>query len=388
MKTGEAIARARRATLAVLLTSLMAGAARAEDHLWAKVGATDAAEQVDLAACKHDSRDVPTHVQGGAYVPATPAGAIGGAIGMMIVEGIAKAKAEATFDRHCMRRHGYVWLPLTPAEEAALNKAPGDASKAAWIDAFYAGDITARLDEAWKPVVPPLPEGLDEPYAFGGVRFDPAVLTVAAGPVTAGGTVLSGVIAHRRTARLKSAVDVSAIAKLHFDAGTIFHQVVLPTDFDPVQTYWCGPVREATLLAGVRSITVCVFTDDKGYRLAIAGNQPWLSDAPAPAGALWKDVIADFSMEESDTDLLGPMDFALTVGRIGSKTVSLAAKATKDGKSVALWDGDLPFGADGVAVLPFWGCRLVLTRTGKAVTAAFTPDGDGAGWLNAKMASR
>ncbi len=387
MRIGKVIARAGRAAPAALLVLTMAGAARAGDHLWAKVGATDAAMQADLAGCKHDSREVPTHVEAAAYVPLTPAGAVGGAIGMAIVEGIAKAKAEATFDRHCMRRHGYVWLPLTPAEQAALARAPGEAGKAAWIDAFYAGDLTARLDEAWKPVVPPLPEGFDEPYTFGGVRFDPAALTVASGPVASGGTVLSGVIAHRRTARLKSAVDLSAMAKMHFDAGAIFHQVVLPTDLDPAQTYWCGTVRESTLLAGVKTYTLCVFTDENDYRLVVAGNQAWLSDAPAPAGVIWKGVAADFSMAESDTDLLGPMDFSLTVSRITSKTVTLAAKATRDGKSVELWDGELPFGADGVAVLPFWGHRLVLTRAGKTVTAAFTPDGDGAGWFDAKLAS-
>ena len=80
------------------------------------------------------------------------------------------------------------------------------------------------------------------------------------------------------------------------------------------------------------------------------------------------------------------MDFSLVVKKVTAKAVSLEARAAKDGKTVNFWAGDLAFGDNGKAVLPFWTWRLVFTRDEKSVSATFTPDGEGAGWGDAKLA--
>ena len=384
----RAVEPGRTIALAGLLVGLSAGVARADDHMWSKMGATEAAEQADWAACKQDSKTVPIHMNGAVSVPVSPAGAIGGLIALAIIEGVKKAQAEAAFDRHCMKRHGWVWLPLTPEEEAALSHQKSPADKAAWVDAFYAGDIGARLDTAARPAAPVLPIAVDEPMTLGAVRFDPAALTAAGGPVAVGQPVLTGKIGHRRTATLNAAVDVAGVMKLHADAGTVFEAVVIPTDFEPYVTYWCGPMRAKPALASARVTDDCVTLEDSGYVILPAEGESWLSDPPDPASPQkWKTAAADFSMTESDQDLIGPMDLTLTVTKVTPKAITVEAKAARDGKTVTVWGGALALAADGTAVLPFWSHRLVLTRAGKTVTAAYTPDGDGAGWLEAKLAA-
>jgi hypothetical protein len=378
----------RTVALAALFATCTAGVARADDHLWSKMGATQAAEDADWAACRQDSKTVPVHMNGAVGVSTSPAGAIGGLIALAIIEGVKKAQAEAAFDRHCMKRHGWVWLPLTPEEQAALGRQKTPTDKAAWVDTFYAGDIGARLDEAARPKAPVLPTAQDEPMTLGALRFDPDVLTATAGPVSAGQTVLAGKIRHRRTATLNKSVDVSGVMKLHADAGTVFEALVIPTDFEPAQTYWCGPMRAKPALSPARVTDDCVTLEDTGYVVLPAQGESWLADPPDPASALkWKTTAVDFSMTESDQDLIGPMDLTLTVTKITAKAISLEAKAGRDGKTVIVWSGALAVEADGMAVLPFWSHRLVLTRAGKTVTAAYTPDGDGAGWLEAKLTS-
>ena len=374
--------------LAGAAVSLGAGAARADDHLWSKMGATQAAEQADWAACKQEAKTVPIHMNGAVSVPVSPAGAIGGLIALAIIESVKKAQAEAAFDHHCMRRHGWVWLPLTPEEQAALGKQKTPAEKAAWVDALYAGDIGARLDAAARPAAPVLPVAVDEPMTLGALRFEPDGLAVTAGPVAAGQPVLTGKIGHRRTATLNAAVDVAGTMKLHADAGTVFEAVVIPTDFEPFQTYWCGPMRAKPALASARVTDDCVTLEEFGYVILPAEGESWLADPPDPASPLkWKTTAADFSMTPSDQDLIGPLDFTLKVTKITTKAISLEASAARDGKTVVVWTGALAVAADGTAVLPLWTHRLVLTRAGKTVTAAYTPDGDGAGWLEAKLAA-
>ncbi len=103
------------------------------------------------------------------------------------------------------------------------------------------------------------------------------------------------------------------------------------------------------------------------------------------SGEEFKTAGTDFSMEESPEDLLGEMDLNFTVKHVGAGGVLLEADARKDGKSVLVWSGELPFDGKGEAVLPFWSHRLKITRRNKHVTAVLTPDGDGAGWDGAKL---
>jgi hypothetical protein len=48
---------------------------------------------------------------------------------------------------------------------------------------------------------------------------------------------------------------------------------------------------------------------------------------------------------------------------------------------VRVWSGFVKL-ENGQGELPFWDKRLKLTRTGDAVQASLTEDGDGRGWLD------
>ncbi len=162
----------------------------------------------------------------------------------------------------------------------------------------------------------------------------------------------------------------------------MFHQVLLPGEDDPQQTYWCGPMTSQRPLTGPKPMVGCVWIDEDGYAIGMAEGAEWLAaDVPPSDKALrWKSADATFVFAESDEDLLGPLDFALVVRKVGKTAVSLEADASHDGKFVAFWVGEESFDAQGKAVLPFWTHRLVMTRSGDGVTAAFTADGDGQGW--------
>ena len=367
---------------------LGAGAADAADaHLWAKIGATRAGMEADLAACHAQAHDVPIRIQNAAFMANAVGGAIGGPIATAIIAGAKKAEVETTFDRHCMRRHGYVWLPLTAREQKALGEQKTPEARAAWIDALYNSDIVQRLDAAWKPAVPPLPVALDEPFTYGALRIDPAAFTAATGEIGPGQTLLTGKAAHRRTARLKHAADAHLPVTMHADAGTVFFEAVYPTDFEPTQTYWCGILHAKY---GVRNRATdfmgCILSNDTGYQLLPIPGEPWMMGPPdLDSGEEFKTAGTDFSMEESPEDLLGEMDLNFTVKHVGAGGVLLEADARKDGKSVLVWSGELRFDGKDEAVLPFWSHRLKIARKDKHVTAVLTPDGDGAGWDEAKL---
>ncbi|HEY1561505.1 MAG TPA: hypothetical protein VGF71_11520 [Caulobacteraceae bacterium] len=357
------------------IASLAAGSAGADDHLWARIGATDAQVETDLADCRAESSKV--EVEAGYQ-----AEALAGLIGAAIVAAAKKPHAEHVFTAHCMKRRGYVWLPLTDVEARELDgdRLPGD--RAAWIDRFYAGDLTERLDAAWKPLVPPLPEAVDERFSFDGVRFDPVKLVVSADPVGSGGTVLSGPVTHQATARLAAPIETATTPSLHAVAGTELYQIVAPTRYDPAQTYWCGPFKSMGLLAHP-TVTTCVFAGDTGYEFISVGGEAWLGPLPSPDDFHTTDVTAKVALTPSETDLFGPMDFTLVVRRVAKSGVDVEAWAAMNGRKTMFWSGELAFDPDGKTVLPFWSHQLALTRQDKTVKAVFTPNGDGRGWMEA-----
>ena len=79
-------------------------------------------------------------------------------------------------------------------------------------------------------------------------------------------------------------------------------------------------------------------------------------------------------------DLLGDMGFGLAVRKISDSGVVLEAVVNQGSDYETLWKQTVAFDASGRAILPFWTHRLILTRTGKDLAVAFTPDGDGTGW--------
>jgi len=316
----------------------------------------------------------------------------GGLAGAVIAAGgtaIRLQEAKDTFVRHCMHRHGYVWLPLTGDEGHAFGAARTPDDRRQWVDRFYAGDISKRLDAAWTPLVPPLPEGHAEPLTFDGLRLDPAALAPASGLVAEGGAVLSGRVGHAATARLESAVDVPVIPELTAPAGTIFYEVVTPTDFDPEETFWCGPLSDFNA-NGQRTITYCIDVNDRGYEIHVGSLETWYAPPPilGLGGGPVRDKTAKLVLKPSDVDLLGPFKLSLVLTGVDKTSVTLGVDVAQEKRHQRIWVFTLPLAANGPAVLPFWTHRLVLTRSGDGVTAAFTPDGDSRGWMDVEGAPR
>lgn len=371
-------------TLAAMMAA--GGARAAEDHLWTRAGATWAGAAVDHKTCAKEADFVPVPRQSYAV-------AVGGAAGYLMESVALNLAAHAgaepntwagqVFLHRCMRRLGYVWLPLTPDEAAGLRLA-GHEGKAAWVDRLYATDLTARVAAAAKPLVPPLPEGAPEPLTYDGLRFDPATLVVAKGVAPDGSVVLSGTVTVAHTARTRHAVVFPGPHGLSVDAGAIYYQVVGPAAFDRQQTYWCGPFHIKTLIRTVNGIS-CVSISDEGYEVWDADGGPPIAGPPGLIGSAVKDAGLDFSLEPSDQDLIGPLQFSLKASWQNLYNVFVEADVTASGHRAAVFKAIVPYAADGTAVLPFWSHRLVLHRTlGQGVTVEFKPDGDGKGWLDVK----
>lgn len=363
------------------IASLAAGVASAEDHLWAKIGATDRGESADLEACDIQSRATTFHVP-------VMQNYVGGLAGALIAVGgtaIREQEAKATFLLHCMHRHGYVWLPLTRDEARALSAAGSGDGRRQWIDRFYAGDLAKRLDAAWEPLVTPLPQGEEQPFTFDGLRLDLATLTPAAGVVAKGGAVLSGKVGHAATARLAAALDIPVIPDLTAPAGTVFYQVVTPTDFDPDETFWCGPLSDFNP-NGRRTLTYCIDVPDRGYEIHVASLESWYAPPPilGLGGGAIRNKTAKLVLKPSDTDLLGPVDLALTLEDVDAATVTLGVDIAQGKRHQKIWEFTLPLAANGTAVLPFWTHKLTLARSDKGVTVTLTADGDGRGWMEAE----
>jgi hypothetical protein len=368
------------------------GVAADEDHLWVKAGATEAIVALDLKACTREARQVPA--QSSAATPVIvgggiAAGAAGGAAGYLMEALVVRygplGWAGEVFLHRCMERQRYVWLPLEADEVAARSSLRTAPEKSVWLDQFYAGDLSARMAEAAKPVVPPLPEGAPEPLSFAGLRFDPAGLTVAKGVVPDDGAVLSGQVVVAHTARLRRDVALSGGLVQRADAGAIFYEVTGPAVYDRRQSYWCGPFHGHSIFGSTR-LTTCVSTSDAGYDLWPASGDQAFAGAPLPDGYPAHESGLDFSMDPTKLPSIGPFKFVMKAQWLNAYNVQVEADVFEGGHRVTIFKTPIPFAPDGTAVIPFWTHRLVLRRVpGSGVTATFTADGDGKGWLDVKL---
>lgn len=121
----------------------------------------------DTAECQRQAAGAETPPTSSYY-----AGSVAGAAAVGLAQGISRGLATSRLRRDledaCMRTRGYGKLTLSNDEEAELRLAKSDADKSAWADNFMKRDIAARVAEALKPRVPPLPaydpgDQLDQP---------------------------------------------------------------------------------------------------------------------------------------------------------------------------------------------------------------------------------
>jgi len=370
------------AWLGVALALLSSGAVAAEDHLWAKAGATEAAVAADLETCVKEARSVPVRskmttpiVVGGGVL----AGAAGGAAAYLLESAILRHgpldwAGQAVLHR-CMRRRGYLWTPLTPDEAGALQQASHD-GRTAVVEKFYSEDLSTRLAEVAAAAPQALPEARPAPLTFAGLSLDPAAMVVSKGVVPNGGPVLSGPVAVARTATLRNAIDLPHTP--HADAGAVFYEVLGAFPWDRGETYWCGPF--------VGHVNGCLSNAEVGYNLWRASSAGPYAGGPGIDGLHL--ATSAITLDPTATPALGPYRLEVKADWLNFYAVMVEIDVVVGHQRVELLEIPVAYARDGTAVLPFWTHRLVLRRNivgPGGVEASFTSDGDGKGWLDAKL---
>jgi hypothetical protein len=345
--------------------------------VWAKAGGDPTSMQAEYQDCTEEAHLVGVTLNASrAYVGVPPV--VGDQlVGMIVGAGFSAAltpKARSDYLKGCMYGRGYGAIALSASEEADFEAQKTLQAQAAWISAFYRNtDFNARR-AAVLPIPQSPPERVSaEPFTVGAVRIDPAALTLATGELDGVRAILSGPITHRATGRISKAQGFEGFS---LDDGLIVQKAVVSGPQGANQTYWCGRISKSWP-DGANDH--CLWEDANGVLIYSGRDTPWL-DRPS----FYEDPVhqpsARFSVVESSDDLIGPMDFGLYVEKITATKVRVLAQAKFNDQYIDFWAADLPFDADGKAVLPSWSYRLTLTRSGAGVVAALTKDGDGAGW--------
>jgi hypothetical protein len=324
-----------------------------------------------------------------AYMPTSAPNAYaaaGAALAVGILQGMEEAKAQNAYVEACLRGAGYARVPLTPNEEAQLKAAKGEDARNAFYDAFLAQDLTARIEAALVPAVPPFAPAAAEPYAIGGLKLDPATIVVAPQGVAPKQALLTARAVHRRTAVLKADFRLGDMFDIRAEAGAVFHQVSYAADPKggyTGDTQWCGPVRNNSIYGRI-SMPYCIWASFEGYQIALFYDHEatdWLKGDGAPIYPPGLVKGSTLTLEESPTDLIGPVDLVLNLVRLTKAGAEVKAVATRDGKRVSVWSGFVNL-ENGAGALPFWDKRLMITRTGKVVHSELVDGGDGRGWLD------
>jgi hypothetical protein len=342
--------------------------------VWAKAGGTPQDAEAALNACVKDSLSIETE----GYVPPGI-----GLVGALIVEGIRDArldKLRGRFIPRCMHMKGFRGVPLTSSETAEVQRLSAPEKRTAWVERFYARpDFAGRLAASKLPAPlppPPVAAAGDTLMVYGSLRFEPEKLSAPPGIVAVDGAVLSGTMNHWRTARLQTDVDLpSEKGVVTLTAGTPFQLALLPGAGQTPTAFWCSspPVR------GKLTHTCLRMTGDY-YALAPANGEPWFVVNEHASYAEESGDIGppDVVLIESPDDILGPVRFSVILREVTDKRVRLEAVVRQGDIDETVWKGWLLFNDEGRTDLTLWTHRLVLTRSGQSVTAAYADDGGGA----------
>ena len=346
--------------------------------VWARTGAAAAAMETDLADCSAQSKSLVAHADPSdtsrSIAVYGTAGAGAALVGELLAEAIDTPGLRSHAVRTCMYGRGYHAIALTQQETTELFALKSPAAALSWMEGFYARpEYGARLADA---TAPPFPDARTEPFTYGAVRLDPDGLIVAKGPVTAGGVLLSGVASHRRTGRLLRDLPVAQYyGGGRLASGAVFHQAVFQEGDGKDHTYWCGAFKGT-----FETAPTCIRSDGMAYRLVSPDGANWVTtglDLHADPGAADPDGLW---LDESADDLIGPMQFALVLGKLTPTTIVVAATVTRGDDTETIWRDALPRRPDGSAVLPLWSRRLILAPEASGVSASLATDGDGSGW--------
>lgn len=221
------------------------------------------------------------------------------------------------------------------------------------------------------------------PFVIGAVKLDPAKLVPADGVVARGGALLSGQADYAVTARLAKPLNLRApLINDTAPEGLILHQVEFavtsPLGARSMTRIWCGPIGVPTIWSRER-VTMCMRRGGPAGWEAFwpVTGRPWLGTTQS-AGNIAALQARGLELEISPTPLMDPLGFRVELQRVTDTVATLRLVARRGDQDAVILSFPAEF-ENGVAVMPLWSHRLTLTRSGAGVTAALSPDGDGAG---------
>jgi hypothetical protein len=209
-------------------------------------------------------------------------------------------------------------------------------------------------------------------FSFGGVQLQPDTITVSAGEVSQGATVVRAnarrraVAAASTTSRVKAPIDLGTHDRV--ESGAVFHEVEYfdrDRKGDWVRTaFWCGPFISDTL-RGRREVTQCV---QGGVVFAADPSTAWL--AAAPKLTFVGNLQIDLPLQPLEQDPLGSFDVEINVEKVSRTEITLAAVAIRSGERVVFWKGRERLSPSAEARFPFWTKTLVVRKlAGRSVLA-------------------
>ncbi|GLS01579.1 hypothetical protein GCM10007859_15940 [Brevundimonas denitrificans] len=235
--------------------------------------------------------------------------------------------------------------------------------------------LRADDDEDAAPIEP-------TPGVIGGVLLRPERLAVAAGPVARGGVLASGSMEHARTGRFRQDTVIEGSMSPRIAAGTVAHRVeVLRTSAlgtRSLSTFWCAPVSAMTVFGRQDDQQTCFRRRGGRYEgLWPDTGRSWLTTTDRSSTPLSR-YLAALDIEESDTDLIGPMDVRFELQRLTPTLAVVRILARREEQDALVMTVSQPV-ENGTAVFPLWTHRLVLSVAGEQATATLAADGDGSG---------
>ena len=132
----------------------------------------------------------------------------------------------------------------------------------------------------------------------------------------------------------------------------------------------------------------CLSNADQGYDLWWANGAGPYAGGPGIDGVNL--AISAITLDPTDTPALATYKLEVKTQWLNFYAVLVEIDVLEGRHRAKLLELPVAYARDGTAVLPFWTHRLVLRRnlTGPGgVEASFTADGDGKGWLDAKLPS-
>ncbi|VDC50148.1 MULTISPECIES: hypothetical protein [Brevundimonas] len=269
-------------------------------------------------------------------------------------------------------------LRLTPNVEAKTVSI-ASARVAPPLDASFAeeGGLARRLEILTRP-----PEELQPTeFVVGGVRFDPSALVVDGSPLGPRGVLAKGTMSHARTGRVTQDIEMGTMLNARIPAGAAAHQVEIFRGLalgGRTSRFWCASVSALTVFGRQNDQLTCFRRAGEGYEGVWPDQgRTWLATTDQSTTPVFRRADA-LHIEESEIDLIGPMEVRLEIQRIVRDLITVRIFARRDEQD-ALVMTVTRLVENGQAVIPMWSHRLVLTVADGKAQASLTADGDGEG---------